>query len=301
MFENLKTNIEIKNYLELKINRIEFLDECRLYKEEQISIKKEIFKFRNSIEWIIRANSLIEDIKFSLLESLKYAELINNPFDENFEKKKCSYFISNATYREIILWDMFKNFLSIFYDKENLIEENISIYKTLNKIKNVEVKEIRTYIYSPEHKVIRNDLRNEYSHSTDPMIMTFFHSEVNGFIKPDIRTSAFTHPFEHIQNIIDDLEKLISFFKLYIEKLNKELHEKYALYNIYFTTFCDSKIERGYYCYEELQDIKTKAYIICSEKKCKYLKKIENEEGCEPKNIFYNRIYSPKEEKKQIK
>lgn len=123
MFENFKTYKEIISYLEQKINKIEFLDECRLYREEQLSMKKGIFKFRNLIEWIIRTNSLIDDIKFSLLESLKYAKFIETPFDEHFEKKRCSYFISNAVYREIVLWDVFKNFLSIFYDMENSIKK----------------------------------------------------------------------------------------------------------------------------------------------------------------------------------
>lgn len=300
MFENFKTDKEIKNHLEQEINKIESLDECRLYREEQFSMKEWIFKFRNLIEWIIRANSLIEDIKFSLLESLKYAEFIKTPFDENFEKKRCSYFISNAVYREIILWDVFKNFLSIFYDMENSIKKNESIYKTLKKIKNVELKKMKDYLNSPKHQMIRTDLRNEYSHSTDPMMMTFFHIEVDGFIKPDIRTSAFTHPFEHIQNIIDDLEKLLSFFKLYIEKMNKELYEKYALYDIYLIALCNSEVKDSPYYYENLQEVKENAYIFCSEKKCKHLQKIEDKEVCKAKEVFYNRIYSPEEDKKKL-
>lgn len=39
MFENFKTDKEIKNHLEQEINKIESLDECRLYREEQFSEK----------------------------------------------------------------------------------------------------------------------------------------------------------------------------------------------------------------------------------------------------------------------
>lgn len=300
MFENFKTDKEIKNHLEQEINKIESLSECRLHREEQFSLKEGIFKFRNLIERIIRANSLIEDIKFSLLESLKYAEFIKTPFDESFEKKRCSYFISNAVYREIILWDIFKHFLSNFYGVENLVAENESIYKTLKRIKNVELKKIKDYINSPKHQVIRNDLRNEYSHSSDPMMLTIFHNEIDGIIKPDIRTSALTHPFEHVQNIIDDLEELILFFKLYIEKLNKDLYEKYALYDIYLITSCNSEVKDSSYYYENLQEVKGNIYVCCSEKKCEHLRKIENNEVCKAKEVFYNRIYSSEEDKKKL-
>lgn len=196
MFEDFKTSNEIRVYLEEKINNIEFLDECRLYKEEQFSLKEGIIRFRNLTEWIIRANSLIEGIKFSLLESLKYAELIENPFEENLDKKRSSYYVENSVYREIILWDMFRQYLCVFYNMEYLVNENKSIYKVLKEIekkKKVNFQNIKNYLDSPKHKIIREDLRNKFTHSIDPSMMSIFHKEINGFVKPNIDISFLTH------------------------------------------------------------------------------------------------------------
>ncbi len=300
MFENFKTDNEIRIYLEEKINNIEFLDECRLYKEEQLSLKEGIMRFRNLIEWIIRSNSLIEGIKFSLLESLKYAELVESPFEENLEKKRCSYYIENSVYREIVLWDMFRQYLCTFYNMEYLINENKSIYKVLEEIgkkKKVNFKNIINYLKSSKHKIIRNNLRNKFTHSIDPTMMSIFHKEVNGFIKPDIDMSFLTHPFENIQNILNDLEELILFFNIYIEKANKELYSKYALYNIRAILPCgiESKNNSCAY-YDFLQEMKGEIYIPCDEKECDKLEIVEKRNVCKPKTIFYNRIHSPKED-----
>lgn len=302
MFENFKTDNEIRVYLEEKINNIESLDECRLYKEEQLSLKEGIMRFRNLIEWIIRSNSLIEGIKFSLLESLKYAELVGNPFEENLEKKRCSYYIENSVYREIVLWDMFRQCLCTFYNMEYLVNENKSIYivlKEIEKKKKVDFKNIKNYLNSSKHKVIRNDLRNKFTHSIDPTMMSIFHKEVNGFIKPDIDTSFLTHPFENIQNILDDLQELILFFNIYIEKANKELYSKYALYNIRAILPCGAESKnKGCAHYNFLQEMKGKIYIPCDKKECVKLEIVEERSVCKPKTIFYNRIHSPKEDEK---
>ena len=44
------TDKEIKEYIEKNIDSIKLLDECRLYKEEQLQITEEVMRIRNSIE-----------------------------------------------------------------------------------------------------------------------------------------------------------------------------------------------------------------------------------------------------------
>ena len=83
-------------------------------------------------------------------------------------------------------------------------------------------------------------------------MMSIFHKEVNGFVKPDIDISFLTHPFENIQNILDDLNELIHFFNMYIEKANKELYSKYALYDVYAILPCGLKFEDKEYRYYDL-------------------------------------------------
>ena len=57
--QTFNTDKEIKEYIEKNIDSIKLLDECRLYKEEQLQITEEVMRIRNSIEWIIRINKVI--------------------------------------------------------------------------------------------------------------------------------------------------------------------------------------------------------------------------------------------------
>ncbi|WP_207663822.1 hypothetical protein, partial [Roseburia sp. AF25-25LB] len=41
------------------------LDECRLYREEQLQITEEVMRARNSIEWLIRINKVINNFIYA--------------------------------------------------------------------------------------------------------------------------------------------------------------------------------------------------------------------------------------------
>lgn len=58
--QTFNTDKEIKEYIEKNIDSIKLLDECRLYKEEQLQITEEVMRIRNSIEWIIRINTTLQ-------------------------------------------------------------------------------------------------------------------------------------------------------------------------------------------------------------------------------------------------
>ena len=63
--QTFNTDKEIKEYIEKNIDAIGLLDECRLYKEEQLQITEEVMRIRNSIEWIIRINKVIHNFNFA--------------------------------------------------------------------------------------------------------------------------------------------------------------------------------------------------------------------------------------------
>lgn len=44
---------EIKEYIEKGIGSINILDECRLYREEQLQITEDVMRARNSTEWLL--------------------------------------------------------------------------------------------------------------------------------------------------------------------------------------------------------------------------------------------------------
>ena len=59
--QQFNSDIEIKEYIEKSIESIKLLNECRLYREEQLQITEEVMRVRNSTEWIIRINKVIKN------------------------------------------------------------------------------------------------------------------------------------------------------------------------------------------------------------------------------------------------
>lgn len=47
--KQFETDKEIREYIEKGIDAIELLNECRLYKEEQLQITEEVMRIRNLI------------------------------------------------------------------------------------------------------------------------------------------------------------------------------------------------------------------------------------------------------------
>ena len=80
--QTFNTDKEIKEYIEKNIDAIEQLDECRLYKEEQLQITEEVMRIRNSIEWIIRINKVIHNFTYAIRKSYEYAQLMESPLEE---------------------------------------------------------------------------------------------------------------------------------------------------------------------------------------------------------------------------
>ena len=77
--QTFNTDKEIKEYIEKNMEAIEQLNECRLYKEEQLQITEEVMRIRNSIEWIIRINKVIYNFTYAIRRSYEYAQLMESP------------------------------------------------------------------------------------------------------------------------------------------------------------------------------------------------------------------------------
>ena len=88
-----KNDEEIVQYLEAQLDKINTLNECRLFREEQMQLSEKILNFRNCIEWIIRSNQVITNIKYALTKCLKYAVNMASPLEETENKKLYSYYL----------------------------------------------------------------------------------------------------------------------------------------------------------------------------------------------------------------
>lgn len=302
MFEEFKTDQEIIEFLISEMNKITKLTDCTLYKEEQINfiLDKRLMRYRNCIEWIARSNDLIENIKYSLQQSLKYGLTVDDPLAITKDKKKCSYYLENAIYREIVFWDIFRQFLNELYDCGYTRKKNINIFEFLNnkKIPKKTRTKIIKYLKEKSHSNIRKKLRNSFAHSIDPTTLMVFHDENNGIVRPEIDLAFLTHPFTNIFELIKDLKQLMIFFNEHVTELENVLAEEYMLYKVIAYPSCKLECElEGVVTRKEIKNEIKNAYIECQEKCDKKIGVGENKKGCKPKKFEYYRIEEPEKKK----
>ena len=123
-----ETDNEIREYIEKSIDAIEFLNECRLYKEEQLQITEDVMRIRNSIEWIIRINKVIHNFTYAVIKSYEYAKLMESPLEETENSQMYSFYLEDAVYRDIVLWDLLRQFLNEFYECGYEVDDEINIF-----------------------------------------------------------------------------------------------------------------------------------------------------------------------------
>ena len=241
--QTFNTDKEIKEYIEKNIDSIKLLDECRLYKEEQLQITEEVMRIRNSIEWIIRINKVIHNFTYAIRRSYEYAKLMESPLEETENSQMYAFYLEDAVYRDIVLWDLLRQFLNEFFECGFAVDDEISIFSFLNKddvirkIGNTNVRKLKRYLKCAEHIEVRTKLRNQFTHSLDRTSSYIFHRINDGKMQADLSNLYPTHPYENIVLVLDDIHKYLHFAKIYIGKL-----EKYLINHIMIVTLeCNLK------------------------------------------------------------
>lgn len=126
--QQFNSDIEIKEYIEKSIESIKLLNECRLYREEQLQITEEVMRVRNSTEWIIRINKVIKNFTYAITRSYEYANKMAWPLEETENSQMYAYYLEDAVYRDIVLWDLLRQFINEFFQCGYDKSEEISIF-----------------------------------------------------------------------------------------------------------------------------------------------------------------------------
>lgn len=291
------TDEEIMEYIKESIEKIKCIDECRLYKEEQLQFSEEVFKLRNSTEWLIRLNRVIENITYSISKSYEYAKLMQSPMEETTNSRMYSYYLEDSVYRDIVLWDIFRQLLNEYYMCGYSQEQEVSIYKFLknknvkNKIGNGNVEEIRSYLNSAEHKEVREKLRNQFTHSIDSTSFYLFHRKTDkGVMEADLSNILPNHPYYNIAVVLSDICKCVEFISKYQQEIEKELIKNIMIVRV----GCDTKCKKTYeditlINIAELREASERIIVPCEEP-CEYAIEVEGHMGCKPLSINYCRI-----------
>ncbi len=215
------TDEEIISNLNNKIEKINNLEEELLFKREQVQLTTECIKYRNCIEWIIHCNELLFEIKYALKNCLEYAKNTPNPLKESKEKKLYSFYLEDSAYRDLVLWDIYAHLVAEFYSFNTFDFHKAGAYQFFKnkKIQNILGQDIALYMESKEHKTVRKEIRNSFTHSIGPTGTFIFHKKINGKIKPTLDNLLPRHPFDNINFVVSDVLKLNN----YLENTNKKI------------------------------------------------------------------------------
>ena len=243
------TDEEIREYIEKSIDGIELLNECRLYREEQLQITEDVMRIRNSTEWLIRINKVIHNLTYAIIKSYEYAKLMISPLEETENSQMYSFYLEDAVYRDIVLWDLLRQFLNEFYECGYGVDDETNIFSFLSqsivkqKIGNANVRKLKNYLNSIEHKEVRIRLRNHFTHSLDDTSSYIFHRVNNGKMQADLGNVFPKHPYENIVFILDDIHKFIEFAKIYVGKVENFLIKKIMMVTIECNLKCEKVSE----------------------------------------------------------
>ena len=245
--QQFNSDKDIMEYIEKSIDSIELLDECRLYREEQLQITEEVMRARNSIEWVIRINKVIKNFTYAIIKSYEYAKLMDWPLEETENSQMYSFYLEDAVYRDIVLWDLLRQFLNEFYECGYGVDDEVSIFSFLNnpvvrrKIGNSGVRRLKRYLSCLNHQEVRTKLRNQFTHSLDGTSSYIFHRVSNGKLQADMSNVFPKHPYENIVYVLDDVKKYLEFAKAYIGELEKLLIDYIMLVTVECQFKCGKK------------------------------------------------------------
>lgn len=295
--QQFNSDEEIMQYITDSIDSIKLLEECRLYKKEQYQMTEQVMKARNATEWVIRINKVIENFTYAIIKSYEYTKLMEWPLEQTENSKMYSYYLEDAVYRDIVLWDLLRQFLNEFFECGYRMENEISIFSFLNnpnvkqKIGNSKAKKIKKYLNSSGHQEVRTRLRNHFTHSLDSTSSYLFH-RVNdkGLLQADMSNVLPRHPYENIVYVLDDAQKYLSFAKLYIEMLEKNLIENIMMIQIECTMKCGkSQTDTESWSINILKN-KAEQILVPCQNPCNYAIEYQNHMVCKPVAVNYCRI-----------
>ncbi len=291
-----KNDEQIVKYLKEQLEMIETLNECRLFKEEQFQLTDDILHFRNCIEWIIRSNQVIVNIKYALTKCLKYIMVMSWPLEESENKRLYSYYLEDAVYRILVLWDMFRQLLNEFYECGYSESDNVSIFKFLRdkktKIGSSKVNSILKCLNSYDHKMVRETLRNSFTHSVEVTSSYVFHRNVNDKIIPQKEYLIPRHPFDNLNFVIMDIHKLIDLLNVIVDEMYEYRNNNLILLEVTTVMPCGKVIDDSEHWNLGILKEKYEQIIVPCETPCDKANTLNKTYVCKPTKVNYQRIHS---------
>jgi hypothetical protein len=294
-----KNDEELIQYLKGELEKIDTLNECRLFKEEQLQLSEEILHFRNCIEWIIRSNQVIINIKYALTRCLEFVESMSWPLEETENKRLYSYYLEDAVYRNLVLWDMLRQLLNEFFKCGYSESDNVSIFKFLREKKSeigtAKVDRILNHLNSSNHKMVRETLRNSFTHSVEATSSYVFHRNVDGKNKPQMDYLLPSHPFENLNFVTMDILQLIEFISEIVNEMYEYRNTNLILLKVVTVMPCGKVIDDSEHWNLRMLNEKYEQIIVPCDIPCDKAHTYNGAYVCKPIKVNYQRIHSKQE------
>lgn len=135
-------------------------------------------------------------------------------------------------------------------------------------------------------------MRNSFTHSIDSTSSYIFHRKIEGKVKPITEHMLPNHPFDNINDVVEDIIHLIAFIALIISDMKKILIEEIALINISLTLPCGRITnDEEYWNLKILRERYEFIFSTC-DSPCDKAITYEKNKVCRPTTVYFNRIHS---------
>lgn len=219
-----------------------------------------------------------------------------SPLEGTENSQIYSFYLEDAVYRDIVLWDLLRQFLNEFYECGYGVDDEINVFSFLSqsivkqKIGNANARRLKIYLNSIEHKEVRIRLRNHFTHSLDDTSSYIFHRVNNGKMQADLGNVFPKHPYENIVFILDDIHKFIEFAKIYVGKVENFLTKKVMMVTIECNLKCGKVSEDAeHWSISVLHEMAERILSPCNNP-CNYAIEYEGCYVCKPVSVNYCRI-----------
>ena len=189
-------------------------------------IKNNLSVINDYDSWLLKVNSLMKNINYSLDLAVKYSDSISkyNPFVKDEKKEFAYYHIENAIFRVAALWDVFAQMCNLLFNLRRNIRD-INYKKFFNPrqtiIENAEYsslqEEVHKYlvqkdkckgdfnIWEGNHNYI-SGIRNTFTHRNDPHVFSILNNNGGENVLPD-------PPIYELKRLIEDYYSCYQFIQ----------------------------------------------------------------------------------------
>ena len=72
-------------------------------------------------------------LTYAIIKSYEYAKLMISPLEETENSQMYSFYLEDAVYRDIVLWDLLRQFLNEFYECDYGVDDETNIFSFLSQ------------------------------------------------------------------------------------------------------------------------------------------------------------------------